>query len=368
MSIFKNVYKNKKIIITGNTGFKGSWLSIWLNELGAEVHGISNKVPTNPSNFKVSNLEEKVRYHVIDVRNYDELSKTIIEIQPDFIFHLAAQALVYDAYKDPLYTYQTNVLGTINVLETLKSIKKRCIAVMITSDKCYENVEWIWGYKETDILGGKDPYSSSKACAELAIYSYYNSFFSKEEYSNIQISSARAGNVIGGGDWADNRIIPDAINSWYNNTKLEIRSPRATRPWQHVLEPLSGYLHLGLKLHSDKNISGESFNFGPTQDSNYSVKKLLDELSINLKNLEWVDKSESKVYNEAGLLKLNCDKALSVIGWKPNLSFKETVKFVSDWYINFKISSDNVYDFNVKQIEEFIEIAKKNNLNWAQND
>jgi len=365
MSTFNNVYKNKKVVITGNTGFKGSWLSIWLNELGAEVYGISNEIPTEPSNFKVSSLDKIIQYHEIDIRKYNDLSNFILKIKPDFIFHLAAQALVYSAYQDPLYTYETNVLGTINVMESLKKLKNKCTVVMITSDKCYENVEWIWGYKETDTLGGKDPYSSSKACAELAIYSYYNSFFSKKEYSNISICSARAGNVIGGGDWASNRIIPDAINSWYNETTLEIRSPRATRPWQHVLEPLSGYLHLGLKLFNNSSLSGESFNFGPTQDSNYSVEKLLNELSQNLENLKWVDKSKSAVFNEAGLLKLNCDKALSFINWKPNLNFEETIKFVSDWYIEFKLEGDNMYDFNVSQINNFIEIAQYNNLTWA---
>ena len=275
---FNNVYNQKKVLITGNTGFKGSWLTIWLKQLGAEVYGISIDIPSQPSNFLVSKLDEVIKTKFIDINNLESLNEEIKYIQPDFIFHLAAQPIVFDSYKNPINTFNTNIIGTCNILESVRHLTKNCVVILITSDKCYDNVEWIWGYKETDHLGGKDPYSASKAAAEIVIHSYYESFFKKS--NNIRIASVRAGNVIGGGDWADSRIIPDAIRSWSENLTLQIRSPKSTRPWQHVLEPLSGYLFLGQQLFNNINLSGEAFNFGPNDLSNFTVEELLIEMSI----------------------------------------------------------------------------------------
>jgi CDP-glucose 4,6-dehydratase len=239
--MFNEAYRKKKVLISGNTGFKGSWLTVWLAQLGAKVYGISNGVPTHPSLFETLNLRDYISYFEGDVRDLEFVKKVFQEVKPDFIFHLAAQPLVSISYVNPIETISTNVLGTAHVLDALRSLDHRCVGVIITSDKCYDNVEWAWGYRETDTLGGKDIYSGSKGAAELIVRSYYNSFF-KATYPNIKVASARAGNVIGGGDWSQDRIIPDCIRAWSSNEVVKVRSPASTRPWQHVLEPLSGYL------------------------------------------------------------------------------------------------------------------------------
>ena len=266
-----NFYKDMKILITGHTGFKGSWLSAWLSQLGAKVIGLSDRVPTDPAHYNFSRgyLDSDLR---IDIKDADAVFSTINEIQPDFVFHLAAQPIVLESYKNPLNTFNTNVMGTGNVLDALRRSNHKCTAIMITSDKCYDNVEWTYGYRETDRLGGKDPYSGSKGAAELVIHSYVESFFKKPE-SNVSIGIGRAGNVIGGGDWAPYRIIPDYVQAWSKSKKPEIRSPFATRPWQHVLEPLSGYLSLATSLINDNDLNGEAFNFGPPSYQNHTVKE-----------------------------------------------------------------------------------------------
>jgi CDP-glucose 4,6-dehydratase len=365
MKLFGDVYRNKKVLITGNTGFKGSWLSLWLLDMGADVYGLSNGIPTTPSNYEVINLENDMKHFNVDISNFDSVFNLINEIKPDFIFHLAAQAIVKNSYTNPLEAFQTNVMGTLNILESLRILNIKCNAVMITSDKCYDNVEWVWGYKETDSLGGKDPYSASKGGAELVIKTYSESYF-KSINSNVRIVSARAGNVIGGGDWASYRIIPDAVRSWSINSILEIRAPKSTRPWQHVLEPLSGYLLLGAKLSSCYELNGESFNFGPKPETSFSVEQLLEKMSEFWDNVKWKTVEADNSIKEAGLLKLNCDKALYHLNWVPNLNFNDTIKFVSIWYKEYYDGNIDMKKYTIDQINSYVNIANEQNLIWTK--
>ena len=347
----KKTFKNKKILITGHTGFKGSWLTLWLSLLGAKVTGISLGSPTLPSHFNVMNIKKKINHKILDIRNFKNLSKTIKKIQPDFIFHLAAQSLVKSSYKDPLLTWGSNTLGSINILESLKEIKKKCIVVMITSDKSYKNLEIKRGYNENDLLGGHDPYSASKASAELAIQSYVNSFFNKNK--NIKISIARAGNVIGGGDWSDNRIIPDCYKSWSKNKKAIIRNPNSTRPWQHVLEAVYGYLVLAIKLKKNSKLHGEAFNFGPNTKKNYKVKELIDILEKNWEGFKWKNQNSKNLLHESNLLKLNSKKAEKILGWKTRLQFKETILMTANWYKEYFLKSKKMLNISIEQIKYY---------------
>tara|TARA_B110000003_G_scaffold262752_1_gene285728 strand:- start:6544 stop:7650 length:1107 start_codon:yes stop_codon:yes gene_type:complete len=366
--MFKKDFKNKKVLITGNTGFKGSWLSTWLIELGADVYGVSNNIPTKPSMFDELKLERITTHFNVDVRDYPRIKNIIDEIKPDFLFHMAAQAIVATSYSDPMNTITTNVMGTTNILEALKELNQNCTAIIITSDKCYDNVEWVWGYKESDAVGGQDIYSGSKGAAELIFKSYYHSFFKNTEKSNVRLASVRAGNVIGGGDWADFRIVPDCIRAWVNGKSVEIRSPRATRPWQHVLEPLSGYLTIAQKLAENINYNGESFNFGPNAEYNKTVKELLDDLSKNwkLKQEPSFLSDETSDFHEAGLLKLNCDKALFYLKWLPTLDYNKLIEFTSTWYYNFYNTKTDMFKFTKKQIKEYVEIAKNKDIEWTK--
>ena len=355
-------FNNAKIIITGHTGFKGSWLSAWLSQLGAKVIGLSDGVPTVPAHYNLikENLESDLRMNVNDA---ETMYSIINDIQPDFVFHLAAQPIVLESYSNPLKTFNTNVIGTGNVLDALRRSNHKCIAVMITSDKCYDNVEWTYGYRETDRLGGKDPYSGSKGAAELVIHSYVESFFKKPE-SNVSIGIGRAGNVIGGGDWAPYRIIPDCVQAWSKSKKSEIRSPFSTRPWQHVLEPLSGYLSLSIALSQNKKLNGEAFNFGPPSYQNHTVKELVDEIITNWKGAEWLNKSKENndTHPEAGLLKLNCDKALHTLGWKATLNFEETARWTGEWYKTFYEDGPEAANLKTQnQIKDYMKIATKRN-------
>jgi len=363
---FGDVYRNKRILITGHTGFKGSWLSTWLLELGAEVSGFSLDVPTNPSNFEVLGLKRRLKHITGDVRNLKQLEKAFDRVKPEIVFHLAAQAITRQSYEDPQATLFTNAGGTVNVLECIRRSGSVSAAVFITSDKCYQNVEWIWGYRENDRLGGDDPYSASKACAEITCQSYIKSFFQKR--NSPRVSTARAGNVIGGGDWAIDRIIPDCIRAFSKKKKLEIRSPSSTRPWQHVLEPLSGYLWLGANLYkNNKIISGESFNFGPQNIESWTVKTLITEFVKRWGHGKWsasVKRSSDK--KEATLLKLNCDKALARLKWQAILSFSDTVRFTAEWYKAYNESEDDMYDLTVGQIEEYTENAVIKKLAWSK--
>ena len=346
-----STFENKTVIITGHNGFKGSWLTAWLLSLGAKIHGISLEPPTKPSIYETSDLKEKITDHRLNIENEKEISALIRKIKPDFIFHLAAQPIVQYSYLKPIETWKTNVLGTLNILDSLRDSNLKCTAIFITSDKCYQNLEWCWGYRENDQLGGNDPYSASKASAEIAISSYFNSYF-KENNSEILIASARAGNVIGGGDWAKDRIVPDCIKAWTKNEPVSIRSGESTRPWQHVLEPLSGYLTLAQKLSSNPSLNGNSFNFGPSLSNNYKVVDIVKELSKNWKNSKWIIQENS--IKESKILKLNCDKALHLLDWRPTLSFKDTMKYTIDWYFEFyKDKNINSFDLCTKQINDY---------------
>jgi CDP-glucose 4,6-dehydratase len=364
--MYDGQYKNKTILVTGHTGFKGAWLSLWLKNLGAKVIGISIDVPSIPSHFDAAQINYHVEDCRVDIRDIDSLTALVKKVQPDFVFHLAAQALVRPSYADPLETIATNALGSANVLNTLRSLSKPVVAVMITSDKAYDNMEWVWGYRETDRLGGKDPYSASKGMAELVIRTFVESYFNNSG-SNVRVGTTRAGNVIGGGDWAVDRIVPDCMQAWSKNEAVDIRSPIATRPWQHVLEPLSGYLTLGAMLASNNELHGEAYNFGPLAHQNHSVKELIDEMAKYWDHVRWNDVSESEEHpHEAGLLKLNCDKALFDLNWMPTLRFEETVRMTVEWYKHFYQSSDNsMYDFTITQIEEYTRLAQNKEMNWA---
>lgn len=367
--MFNNIYQNKKVLITGNTGFKGSWLTVWLMKLGANVFGISNGIPTTPAMFEVLNLSDKINYYEFDLRELETTIKIVNEIKPDFVFHLAAQPLVYTSYVDPIDTISTNILGTANVLESLRQSNHFCTAIIITSDKCYDNVEWVWGYKESDALGGKDIYSGSKGAAELVIKSYFHSFFKDRSVSNVKIVSARAGNVIGGGDWAEYRIVPDCVRAWSQNQKVEIRSPNATRPWQHVLEPLGGYLLAGKALFESDELNGESFNFGPKPEYSHSVEELISDLSkifqFNRPN-DAINKTGDAAFHEAKLLKLNCDKALYFLKWVPVLDYSDVIKFTGEWYYKYYFGTrDDLLQFSLEQLSYYEDKVIEKGIQWT---
>ena len=352
-------FKGKKVLITGHTGFKGSWLTLWMIYLGAKVIGISNSSFANSSVFKKKKIKKKIIHKINDVRNLKNLTTIINRNKPDFIFHLAAQSLVKESYRKTKYTFETNALGTLNILEALKKYnsKKLCSVVLITSDKSYRNLELDRGYKEEDILGGNDPYSASKACAEIIIKSYFKSFL--ENKNNIKISVARAGNVIGGGDWSKDRLIPDCIKSIILKKKLLIRFPKSTRPWQYVLEPLFGYMMLALKQKKILNLNGEAFNFGPNNKNSVSVIKLIKMIKKYFKNLKWkIVKSKKYIY-ESKLLKLNSLKAKRLLNWKCILTTEQTIKMVIDWYAAYLNKNKlDLYDFSMNQIIEYERLIK----------
>ena len=352
------IFKNKVILVTGHTGFKGSWLCTWLIHLGAKVVGVSNDTVGDQSNFLASEISNVIDDNRFDIRDAITFRQLVEKVQPDFVFHLAAQALVRPSYENPLETLSTNSIGSANVLDALRVLDKKVVAIMITSDKAYDNVEWVWGYRETDRLGGKDPYSASKGMAELAIRSFVNSYFSNND-SNMRVGIVRAGNVIGGGDWAVDRIVPDCMKAWAKNETVDIRSPHATRPWQHVLEPLSGYLALAVDLEKDGKNHGEAYNFGPNANQNHSVAELIDEMSKYWNKVQWNDVSKlSNHVHEAGLLKLNCDKALFDLHWTPTLDFKKTVEMTVGWYKHYYQNQEqSMYDFTMSQIEEYTRLA-----------
>jgi CDP-glucose 4,6-dehydratase len=366
--MFGNIYKNKKVLVTGHTGFKGTWLTTWLIKLGADVVGISKDIPTNPSMFEKLELESKIKHYQEDIRDLSKMIEIISTEKPEFLFHLAAQPIVSTSYSDPIETISSNVMGTANILESLKLSNHKCTTIIITSDKAYDNVEQVWGYKEDDKMGGKDVYSGSKGAAELIIKSYYHSFFKLSD-CNVRLAIGRAGNVIGGGDWAKDRIVVDCMVAWSDAKVVEIRAPKATRPWQHVLEPLSGYLNLGAELYKNDVLHGEAFNFGPRAEQNHTVEELLIDLS---KYWDFKDVNEAyKVtgdipFHEAGLLKLNCDKALFYLKWQANLNYKDTIKFTSEWYYDFYKTDKNILDKTLEQIEEYENMAKDKGLKWME--
>ncbi len=363
--MFNNAYKGKRVLITGNTGFKGSWLSIWLLELGAEVAGYSLAPPTEPSHFHLAALDGLVRQYEGDVRDRVHLASAIDGFKPDMLFHLAAQALVHESYRDPTGTFETNALGTLNVMECLRGRPWIRAAVIVTSDKCYRNVGWVWGYRETDPLGGDDPYSGSKACAEIIVESYFRSYLNG--HGLPAVASARAGNVIGGGDWAKDRLVPDCMRAWICGEKVNIRSPAAVRPWQHVLEPLSGYLWLGCRLlGGEEAVVGNAFNFGPEATVSAPVEHLIQRLAVNWPEARWsCAPSAEHTGREAQVLRLSPDKAQSVLGWSTTLCLEEAIDFTGEWYREYgRCRGRNLYGFSAGQIQEYCRRATARRATW----
>jgi CDP-glucose 4,6-dehydratase len=363
---FQNQFQGKKVAVIGHTGFKGSWMTLWLEQLGATVYGFSKDIPTSPSHFELAGLEKSskdTRGNIIDSK---QLTSFLKEVEPDILFHMGAAAIVSECIENPQEAFLTNTIGTVNVLEAVRHLKNLKAAVIITSDKCYENVEWVYGYRESDRLGGKDPYSASKACAEIAFSSYFRTYLHQQ--AGLKTATARAGNVIGGGDWAVNRIVPDCIRAWTDGKSVRIRNPQSTRPWQHVLEPLSGYLALAADLLSSGTANnGESFNFGPKAEVNKPVGALIDEMkSLWTGAKVEYDKSHALKSKEAGLLKLSCDKALSHLQWQATLNFDETVEMTSSWYQNWQKSPQQVREFSLGQIQQYCRLATDRKIAWAQ--
>ncbi len=355
-----DIYKNKKVLITGHTGFKGSWLTTWLLKLGAKVFGISKDIPTTPSMFEILKLKKKIKHYRENICCLQTTRKIIMAVKPDFIFHLAAQPIVSVSYKEPIDTIMSNVVGTANILESLKCLSNKCNVVIVTSDKCYENTGWDIGYRETDKLGGNDIYSSSKAAAELITKAYYRSFYDGNN-CNIRLATARAGNVIGGGDWAQNRIVSDCYRAWSIADLVAIRNPKAIRPWQHVLDPLFGYLLLGIALDRG-NFLGEQFNFGPFGNQEHTVEQVVADLGVQWgftsnENSYYLD--TSTYFNESKILKLNCDKALSCLNWRSLLSYDETIKFTNDWYLAFYKQSTDLASITLQQIDHISHKQRK---------
>ena len=342
----KKIFKNQKVLITGHTGFKGAWLTTIFDLLGAKVYGISKNHPTN---FYKSLKFKKVKNYIFDLKDLKKTKKTLLKIQPDFIFHLAAQAIVSKSYTDPIETWNSNLISFLNVLETLRFFKKKVNVVMITSDKCYLNIEKIRGYKENERLGGFENYSASKASCEILFKSYYESYFKKQ--NKIRLATARAGNVIGGGDWSKNRLIPDIIRSIEKKQIIKIRNINATRPWQHVLEPLFGYINLSISLNTTTKMNGEAFNFGPFASKNYSVKKILEKFKFEFKSIKWKSYNKKK-FKESKLLNLNCNKAKKLINWKTKYNFKQTIDETIFWYKNYK--KRDIKELTYEQINKYL--------------
>lgn len=343
-------WKNKRVFITGHTGFKGSWLSIWLSEMGAVVKGYSLEPKFNPSLFKVARVSECLETEIGDIRDFDKMNKSIGSFQPDIIFHLAAQPLVRDSYDEPLMTYETNVMGTANLLEA--SRKHPCIrgVVVVTTDKCYENKEWEWSYRENEAMGGYDPYSSSKGCAELVVSAFRRSFF---QSTDVALASARAGNVIGGGDWSRGRLIPDILDSYNAGNQVIIRNPLAVRPWQHVIEPLSGYLILAENLYNQGKSFAEPFNFGPRDDDCKSVESVLESIQTNWKGCPGWKLDDNINPHEARFLKLDISKAKYRLNWAPRWDLSEAIKRIVAWNEAYR-NKEDMKQYCINEIKSYL--------------
>jgi len=413
--MFKNIYQGKRVLVTGHTGFKGSWLCIWLKELGAEVVGYALDPPSEPNNFSACLLSDHIDHQHGDVRDHDRLISIFSHYKPEMVFHLAAQALVRSSYDDPKGTFDTNAGGTVNVLEAVRLTDSVRVVVNVTSDKCYENREWVWGYRENDPLGGHDPYSASKGCAELVFNAYLKSFFSqKKSASNLgtqyrfllnqvmspnysgqsgdtipisgeigscpQISqvssggrqigagSCRAGNAIGGGDWGRDRLIPDCVRALSSDRAIAIRNPHAIRPWQHVLELLSGYLWLGACLWENPGQYSGAWNFGPDNTADLTVEEVVNRFVQVWGAGEWQDLSEPRADHEAATLRLCCDKSANYLGWRNALSMEQAIDLTVEWYKMFYsgASQESVYLLCTKQIAKYVKTAKENFLRWTE--
>ncbi len=367
--IDREFWNGKRVFITGHTGFKGSWLSLWLQSLGAEIAGFALQPPTNPSLFELAHVAEGMTSVEGDLRDLAALQQAMTEFQPEIVFHLAAQPLVRRSYQAPVETYSTNVLGTVHLLEAVRQTASVKAVVDITSDKCYENREWVWGYRESDRLGGYDPYSSSKACAELVAASYRNSFFNPAQYAEhgVALATVRAGNVIGGGDWAADRLIPDILQAMMRRESVLIRSPHATRPWQHVLEPLHGYLMLAERLYSDGAAYGEGWNFGPDDINVKPVSWIADALYEQWGDgLNWQQDGPPKAH-ENTYLKLDCTKARAILGWMPKLDIKTTLHWIVDWTKAYQHESD-MRQYTEAQIERFMQLDQAQTQTQTDNN
>ncbi|MFC1756237.1 CDP-glucose 4,6-dehydratase [Patescibacteria group bacterium] len=371
----KEIYKGKKVLVTGHTGFKGTWLTIWLTKLGADVAGFSlPELPTDPSNFDLSKVTEKIKDYRGDVRNIDELKKVIDKHKPELIFHLAAQPILLRSYDEPRLTFETNAMGTVNMLECVKESESVKAVVSITTDKVYKNNEWVWGYREHDQIGDTDPYAASKAMAEHAIESYRKSFFIEGGLGDkrVALAAARAGNVIGGGDFADFRIIPDCIRALMSDKPIEIRSPDSVRPWQLVLEPLSGYLVLGAKLLEEPNGGFDrAWNFGPLSTKGVKVKEIADIMVNMWEKGEWKDVSKPGPKKESTLLMLDWTAALNYLNWRPVYDYKETIEELVSWFKEYAKQKDenekniDMYKTCSNHIDKYVKRAKELEIDWA---
>ena len=367
LKLFGDVFRGRRVLITGHTGFKGSWLALLLHELGAEVTGLALAPATQPSHFELIKLEEIVNHIEGDIRNLDIVKQAFKTAAPEIVFHLAAQALVRDSYADPKGTFDTNIGGTVNVLEAIRASSCVKAAVIITSDKCYENKEWVWGYRENDPMGGHDPYSASKGAVEIVCSAYRRSFFDKMGHGPcIGFATARAGNVIGGGDWARDRLIPDCVRALSENRPIVIRNPHATRPWQHVLEPLFGYLLLAQQLLHDSGRFSGTWNFGPADIEHIKVMELAERFIV-----AWGEGKIAPVElddfasHEAHLLRLSIDKAAYELGWLPVLSSSKAIDWTIDWYKIWQQGKKNPRDVSLEQIHNYIETASEKKAEWV---
>lgn len=361
---FGNFYAGKTVLITGHTGFKGSWLALWLKLLRASVVGFSLEPPTTPSHFDSLQLKEHITHVLGDIRKPNQLEEIFRTYQPEIVFHLAAQPLVRHSYIEPHLTYETNVMGTVNVMEAVR--KNPCVRVVvnITSDKCYDNKEWDYAYRENDAMGGFDPYSSSKGCAELVASAYRNSFLHDKQ--GTRLASVRAGNVVGGGDWAEDRIIPDCIRALAENKPISVRNPAAIRPWQHVLEPLSGYLWLGKQLWSSGSGFDGSWNFGPNAQSNINVEKIVEKVIAVWGSGSWQGTNVSVPQpHEARFLKLDCSKASTLLDWHPVLGIDETIRFTTIWFKDYYSGEKDTLKRSTLDIDNYVSLAQAQHITWA---
>ena len=351
-------WKGKRVFVTGHTGFKGGWLCIWLKQLGAEVTGYSLEPTSKPSLFDITKVGDGMHSIIGDIRDGSKLSKAMIAAKPDIVIHMAAQPLVRYSYAQPVETYEVNVMGTVHMLEAVRATPSVNAVVNITTDKCYENREWDWGYRENEAMGGFDPYSSSKGCAELVTSAYRQSYL---EPAGAALASVRAGNVIGGGDWAEDRLIPDILRAIDENVTLKIRSPNSTRPWQHVLEPLSGYLELAEKLLIEGQSFAEAWNFGPADDDAQPVVWIVERMAKMCNDVKW-ECDELPQLHEANYLKLDSSKALNRLGWAPRWKLQTALQKTLEWHEAWRLSED-MADFSLKQINDYC--FKKNNKQYV---